>query len=130
MLLFLIGIIIGFELPEYNVDEPDGEVTIAVIVVGGILRRPAEVTFFTTDGTATTTGEPDFQQLGDVVLQFDENIMRREIRIGIIDDSILEDNEFFFGNLSTTDDAVDLMPDNTLVNILEVGDGKLGWAPL
>ena len=63
----------------------------------------------------TTPGYPqcpvDFEGLDNVVLQFDENTLTRPIVLTIIDDAILEDEENFFGNLSTSDGAVDLLPD-------------------
>lgn len=119
------GITIGFDEIQYNVDEPTGQITITVSVQAGNLQRPAEVTFLTTDGTATSIGAVDFVALDSVVLQFDENTLTIPIVITIVDDSILEDLEFFFGNLTTSDEAVDLLPDTTTINIQEIGDGKL-----
>ena len=118
------GATIGFDQLVYNVDEPDGTVTVTVSVLDGNLMRPAEVVFFTTDGTATSTAPVDFVGLDNVVLQFDENTLTRPIVLTIIDDAILEDEENFFGNLSTSDGAVDLLPVTTRINILELNDRK------
>lgn len=115
----------------YNVDEPDGQVTLIISVLEGTLRRQAEVIFYTSDGTATSiAGLPeDFVPLSGLVLQFDEDTLSLTVTVAIINDDILEDTEFFFGNLNTSDSAVDLLPDEATVSILEQ-DGDDGEAPV
>ena len=108
----------------YSVDEPDGSVTVAVVVIGGNLRRPAEVIFSTRDGSATSTAPRDYEDLGDVVLQFDEITGRRTITIPIDDDDILENTEDFFGELRTSEGFVDLNPAGTTIEIVDIDDGK------
>ena len=84
--------------------------------------RPAIVVFFTTDGTATSTA-PDFVRLDNLEMQFDKSTLIHSIVLTIIGDTILEDLEYFFVNLSTPDDAVDLLPDTTRIKIL-INDGE------
>ena len=117
-------VIIGFNPTSYNVDEPTGEVTLMVSLISGILQRPVKVIFFTSDGTATSVGEIDFDALSNVAFQFDATTSSHPVRVTIRDDSILENTEHFYGNLSTTDRAVQLQPASAPVDILEVNDGK------
>ena len=116
------GITIGFDQLEYTVNEPVGTLNISASVLDGILMRPAMVVFFTTDGTATSTA-PDFVSVENLELQFDENTLTRFIVLTIVGDITLEDSEYFFVNLSTPDDAVDLLPDTATINIL-MNDGE------
>ena len=115
------GITIGFDQLEYTVNEPDGTLNISASVLDGILKRPAMVVFFTTDGTATSNAL-DFVRLDNLELQFDESNLTRSIVLTIAMDITLEDS-YFFVNLSTPDDAVDLLPDSTRINIL-MNDGE------
>ncbi len=108
-------------------DETTGQVTLSVSVLEGTLERPAVVTFSTMDGTATSTSPIDFNAITGAALQFDQDTLTVTVTVTIIDDAILENDENFFGNLVTSDSAVDLGPDNATVNILEVGDGKHKW---
>ena len=117
-------VIIGFDPPSYSIDEPTGEVTLMVSLISGTLQRPVEVIFFTSDGTATSVGEIDFDALSNVALRFDGTTSSRSVQVTIRDDSILENSEHFYGNLSTTDRAVQLQPASVQVDILEVNDGK------
>lgn len=109
----------------YSVDEPEGPVTLTVSVLSGVLQRPAVVSFFTTDGTATSTGAVDFVAISDMTLQFDENTLSLPVTVTINDDNILENNENFLGNLNTTDVALILMPGEATINIFDLNDGKL-----
>ncbi len=105
-------------------DETTGQVTLSVSVLEGTLERPAEVIFSTTDGTATSIAPIDFEAITGSVLQFDQDTPTVTVTVTIIDDAILENVENFFGNLVTSDSAVDLGPDTATVNILEVRDGE------
>ena len=108
-------------------NEPDGTLTISASILDGTLMRPAEVMFSTTDGTATSSAPHDFLELDAIamVLLFDENTLNHSINITIISDATLEDLEYFFGNLITSDDAVDLLSNTTRINILEIlNDGE------
>ena len=103
-------------------NEPDGTLTISASILDGILMRPAMVMLFTTDGTATSNA-PDFVSVENMELQFDESTLTRSINLTIVGDITLEDSEYFFVNLSTPDNAVDLFPDTTRINIL-MNDGE------
>ena len=102
-------------------NEPDGTLIISVSVFG-ILMRPAMVMLFTTDGTATSSS-PDFLSVENLELQFDGSTLTHSIDLTIVGDITLEDSEYFFVNLSTPDDVVDLFPDVTRINIL-MNDGE------
>ena len=108
----------------YDVNETTGQVTFSVSVLEGILERSVEVIFSTTDGSATSVAPIDFVSISGAALQFDQNTLTVTITVIITDDAILENTENFFGNLVTSDSAVDLGPDSATVNILEIGDGK------
>ena len=47
-----IVVVIGFNRTLYEVSENDGQATVDVVLVKGILRRPVVVTVSTRDGTA------------------------------------------------------------------------------
>ncbi len=72
-------------------------------------------------------GGLDFVDPGPITLQFDGSSTSRTVRITIIDDAIVEDDESFFGNLATTDAAVTVDPDEAEATIIEDNDGKLGY---
>jgi len=92
-----------------------------ISVLAGTLQRSVEVSFSTTEGTATSS---DFNSQQDVILQFDETSLTQMVNVAIISDNILEGTESFFGNLTTSDSDVTLNPSAAVVNILDVGDGK------
>ena len=50
-------------------------------------------------------------------LQFNSATSRDCVRIRIVDDSILEDDEDFFGTLNSTDPSVMVSPDTTRILI-------------
>ena len=99
-------------------------VTIVISVLEGMLQRPVTVTLNTLDGSATSVAPIDFISLLGVVLQFDENTQSNSVTVTIIDDDIVENVEDFFAALMTTDSAVDLAPNMTTVNIIDLDDGK------
>ncbi len=99
--------------------------TVRVIVINGDnLQRPAEVIFSTRDGTATSTAPRDYENLGDVTLQFDQIMRSIPVTIPIDDDDILENSENFFGQLRTSESFVDLNPAEAEVVIFDIGDGN------
>ena len=123
-IIIFTGVSIGFDPDVYSVDETTGQVTFSVSVLEGTLERPVEVIFSTTDGSATSVAPIDFVSISGAALQFDQNTLTVMVTVTIVDDAILENTENFFGNLITSDSAVDLGPDSATVNILEIGDGK------
>ena len=58
---------------------------------------------------------------------FDSTTTSQNVYVAILDDDILEDNETFIGDLTTTDDRVDLHPVTATTVIIEDNDGKFEW---
>ena len=117
---------IGFAPDTYSVLEPDGIVTLTASVLSGMLSKPVYVSFFTTDGTASSSSPEDYLAESNLVLEFDVATLSHQINISIVNDDILENPEVFYGNLSTSDGAVQPNPVAATVNILEApgDDGK------
>ena len=109
---------IGFAPDTYSVLEPERIVTLTASVLSGILARPVRVSFFTTDGTASSTSPEDYIAISNLVLEFDAATLSRQINISIVNDDNLENPEVLYGNLSTSDGAVQLNPAAATVNIL------------
>ena len=59
----------------------------------------------------------DYVDPSTVVLMFDSNTTSQEVEITIIDDDIVEALETFTATLSTSDDAVLIFPNNTIIVI-------------
>ena len=109
----------------YSVGENAGTVQISASIVQGELERPVEVLFSTLSGTATSEDPKDFQSLQSV-LQFDDLMIRNEISVTIINDTIFEDDEIFFSSLRTNDTFVDFGIKNATITILfDDGDSKV-----
>ena len=121
------GITVGFAPDSYAVNETDGTVTLTVMILGGTLDRSAIVNFFTTDGTATSVAPMDFIRVTQTSIVFNAGTTSQQVTVSIADDDIVEDSEFFYGNLSTSDGAVILDPSAARVTILETegDDSKL-----
>ena len=101
------------------VNEKDGTVIFTVKILEGRLERNAVVSFSTTDGSATSTDPTDFNAVSDELFTFSPSTSSNEVTVTIINDDIVENSEFFFGNLSTTDGAVNLDPSAARVTISE-----------
>ena len=101
------------------VNEKDGTVIFTVKVIEGTLERDAVVSFSTTDGSATSTDPADFNAVSDQLFTFSPSTSSNDVTVTIFDDDIVENSEFFFGNLSTTDNAVNLDPSAARVTISE-----------
>ena len=101
------------------VNEKDGTVIFTIKVIEGTLERDAVVSFSTTDGSATSTDPADFNALSDEKLTFSPSTSSNEVTVTIIDDDIVENSEFFYGNLSTADSAINLDPSAARVTISE-----------
>ncbi len=114
-----VGVTIGFDPSSFSVNETDGTATFTVRVLVGILERSASVTFSTMDGTATSTGPADFVALSNVTLEFSAGTSSHQVTVTIVNDDIVEDPETFFGNLTTSDDSVQLAPRTATVTIRE-----------
>ena len=115
----------GFNPDAYTVNEIDGSVTLTAQILSGMLERSAIIIFFTTDGSATSADPMDYME-ESASLVFDANTGVQQIAVTIINDSAVENSESFYGNLTTSDVAVDLAPNTATVTIQEVlgEDGK------
>ena len=69
--------------------------------------------------THTHTAPMDFQNIREVILQFDSVNTFFTMNIPILDDDILEYDEIFFANLTKSDNAVILQPDTAEITIKE-----------
>ncbi len=94
-------------------------VTLNVSVISGRLERPVQISYFTVDGSATSTGAIDFTSVSPTPLTFDMNRLFNTFTISINNDAILEYPEIFFARLRSLDGSVDVGPDNATVTILE-----------
>ncbi|XP_036448650.1 sodium/calcium exchanger 1b isoform X2 [Colossoma macropomum] len=88
---------IFFEPGSYQCLENCGTVAVNVIRRGGDLNQTVSVDFRTEDGTANAGSDYEFTE-GTVVFKPSET--QKEIRVGIIDDDIFEEDENFHIHLS------------------------------
>ncbi|NWY39581.1 NAC1 protein, partial [Sylvia atricapilla] len=86
-----------FEQGTYQCLENCGTVALTVVRRGGDLTRTVCVDFRTEDGTANAGSDYEFTE-GTVVFKPGET--QKEIRVGIIDDDIFEEDENFLVHLS------------------------------
>jgi hypothetical protein len=90
----------SFGLTKIEVSEAAASADILVLRSGD-MRRASAVTWWTTDGTATS-GE-DYANLGRVVVKFAPHEQNRGIHIPIIGDRKVEGPENFYVNLAPGD---------------------------
>jgi len=83
------------------------------------LERRAVVTFFTTDGSATSGAPSDYVGVISFSVVFDFLVVSQTVSVTINNDQILENLEFFYGNLSTTDGAIEFSASGARVDIVE-----------
>ena len=97
------------------------------MILSGTLDRSTIVNFFTTDETATYSAPMDFIPVTQTSIVFDAGTTSQQVTVSIADDDVVENSEFFYGNLNTSDGAVILDPSAARVTILETGgdDSKL-----
>ncbi|XP_074142766.1 sodium/calcium exchanger 1 isoform X7 [Sminthopsis crassicaudata] len=88
---------IFFEQGTYQCLENCGTVALTIIRSGGDLANTVSVDFRTEDGTANAGSDYEFTE-GTVVFKPGET--QKEIRVGIIDDDIFEEDENFLVHLS------------------------------
>lgn len=70
-------------------------------------------------------GGSDFMDPGIIHVGFDNITTSQSVRITVIDDSVLEDDENLFGNLTTADPAVIVHPTQAEATIIEDNDSTL-----
>ena len=91
--------------------------TLTVRILEGTLERDAIVFFSTTDGSATSTDPADFTAVTNEPVTFSSSMNSNEVTVTIVDDEAVESIEVFYGNLSTSDSAIDLLPASAPVTI-------------
>ena len=101
MLIAYAEFVIGFETSEIIVNENAKFVEVNVSIIEGATELPFNITYMTSDGTATssTSDTSDFTSIKETI-SFIPLQLYTTISIPITDDSILEENEFFFVELT------------------------------
>ncbi|XP_042531313.1 sodium/calcium exchanger 1 isoform X2 [Dipodomys spectabilis] len=101
-----------FEQGSYQCLENCGTVSLTIVRQGGNLANTVHVDFRTEDGTANAGSDYEYTE-GTVVFKPGET--QKEIRVGIIDDDIFEEDENFLVHLSN----IKVFPDAQEDTILE-----------
>uniref|UniRef100_W5K1U0 Solute carrier family 8 member 2a n=1 Tax=Astyanax mexicanus TaxID=7994 RepID=W5K1U0_ASTMX len=115
---------VSFEQMQYQCSENCGEVSLWVALLGGSGTKTFHVDYRTENGSASAG--TDFQYC-EGTLVFQPGDTRKEIKVGIIDDEVFEEDEHFFVRLSnlreeggdSTDGARLVDPLVTTVTILD-----------
>ncbi|KAK2911934.1 hypothetical protein Q8A67_004067 [Cirrhinus molitorella] len=116
---------IAFEQAQYQCSENCGSVSLWVCLQGGTGTRAFHVDYRTENGSASSGADYEYCE-GTIVFQPGET--RKEIKVGIIDDDVFEEDEHFFVRLSNlregeggtnTDGARLVEPFVTTVTILD-----------
>ncbi|XP_012873444.1 PREDICTED: sodium/calcium exchanger 1 isoform X1 [Dipodomys ordii] len=100
-----------FEQGSYQCLENCGTVSLTIIRQGGNLANTVHVDFRTEDGTANAGSDYEYTE-GTVVFKPGET--QKEIRVGIIDDDIFEEDENFLVHLSNLKVFTDTQEDTIL----------------
>ncbi|KAK7904263.1 hypothetical protein WMY93_016870 [Mugilogobius chulae] len=87
---------ICFENAQYQCTENCGHVSIWVVLEGGTGQNTFLVDYFTENGSANAGADYEFAE-GTLMFKPGEN--RKEIKVGILDDDIFEEDEHFFVRL-------------------------------
>ncbi|KAI4905916.1 hypothetical protein NFI96_021200 [Prochilodus magdalenae] len=115
---------VAFEQPQYQCTESCGEVSLWVTLQGGSSSKTFHVEYRTENGSASAGTDYEYCE-GTLVFQPGDT--RKEIKVGIIDDEVFEEDEHFFVRLSnvreeggaSTDAARLVEPLVTTVTILD-----------
>ncbi|XP_065123129.1 sodium/calcium exchanger 2a isoform X1 [Paramisgurnus dabryanus] len=116
---------IAFEQAQYKCSENCGSVSLSVCLQGGTGTRNFYIDYRTENGSASAGTDYDYCE-GTIVFQPGDTC--KEIKVGIIDDEVFEEDEHFFVRLSnlreaegggTTDGARLVEPFVTTVTILD-----------
>ncbi|XP_058632430.1 sodium/calcium exchanger 2a isoform X4 [Onychostoma macrolepis] len=116
---------IAFEQAQYQCSENCGSVSLWVCLQGGTGTRTFHVDYRTENGSASSGADYEYCE-GTIIFQPGET--RKEIKVGIIDDDVFEEDEHFFVRLSNlqegeggtnTDGARLVEPFVTTVTILD-----------
>ncbi|XP_055055695.2 sodium/calcium exchanger 2a isoform X3 [Misgurnus anguillicaudatus] len=116
---------IAFEQAQYKCSENCGSVSLSVCLQGGTGTKTFYIDYRTENGSASAGTDYDYCE-GTIVFQPGDTC--KEIKVGIIDDDVFEEDEHFFVRLSnlreaegggTTDGARLVEPFVTTVTILD-----------
>nr|XP_042708648.1 sodium/calcium exchanger 1 isoform X21 [Chrysemys picta bellii] len=102
---------IYFEQNTYQCLENCGTVALTIVRRGGDLTHLVHVDFRTEDGTANAGSDYEFTE-GTVVFKPGET--QKEIRVGIIDDDIFEEDENFLVHLSNVQVSTEALDEGIL----------------
>ncbi|XP_065256571.1 sodium/calcium exchanger 1 isoform X18 [Emys orbicularis] len=102
---------IYFEQNTYQCLENCGTVALTIVRRGGDLTHVVHVDFRTEDGTANAGSDYEFTE-GTVVFKPGET--QKEIRVGIIDDDIFEEDENFLVHLSNVQVSTEALDEGIL----------------
>lgn len=123
-MLSAVEVGIGFLETTISVSENAGIASIRIGRLDGSFRAPVQVEFSTIDGTATSLlPTPDFVPNSNVIIELDASNTFRFINITLLNDDVVESDEFFTGRLTTTDPRVliSMGHESVTVNILDDG---------
>ncbi|KAJ8408921.1 hypothetical protein AAFF_G00247390 [Aldrovandia affinis] len=90
-------ILLEFQLPHYQCFENCGSLTLAVARHGGDSGCTVKVDYRTEDGTANAGSDYEFAE-GTLLFKPGETL--KELTVGVIDDDIFEEDEYFYVHLS------------------------------
>ncbi|XP_060768919.1 sodium/calcium exchanger 2a isoform X3 [Neoarius graeffei] len=88
---------VAFEQDHYRCSENCGQLSVWVILWGGSGSGTFQVDYRTENGSASAGVDYDYCE---GMLEFQPGDTRKEIKIGIIDDDVFEEDEHFFVHLS------------------------------
>ncbi|XP_058239682.1 sodium/calcium exchanger 2a isoform X2 [Hemibagrus wyckioides] len=88
---------VALELDHYRCSENCGQLIVWVILSGGCGSKTFQVDYRTENGSAKAGVDYDYCE---GTLEFQPGDTRKEIKIGIIDDDVFEEDEYFFIRLS------------------------------
>ena len=109
---------------SYSVNEHDGSIEVCAIVISGTLGKAVNFTMMTVDNSATSSDPHDFTALSAKLLQFNETVSTICVDISINDDNRVEYPENFTVGISSYDQDVDYMTQNSIVTII---DNDMAW---
>ncbi|XP_036379988.1 solute carrier family 8 member 4a [Megalops cyprinoides] len=90
-------ILLEFQLTHYQCFENCGSLTLAVVRHGGDASCAVKVDYRTEDGTANAGSDYEFAE-GTLLFKPGETV--KELTVGVIDDDIFEEDEYFYVHLS------------------------------
>ena len=115
---------VGFETSKYSLREGMSSPEVCILLEGGQLDRPVDITLFSSDRTAHA--QADYARL--FTTQFEPSDGNTHcVDIAIIDDSLVERNETFTLALISNDSAVSLTSQSATVVIIDNDQAMFGF---